>query len=153
MKLYSDTLTTADLYACLPSDVDIASLRTMKRPRKRANGWEVSLEGFGARHTRRSNSGDYGAGYTMAATWDDHGVWMAALYDRDPDAIFAGYYDNRDDFYAKTRHDFHWRQRSRFTSVRDNAQAPWLHEEAIRREHADNLKRLNFWREREGVSA
>lgn len=104
MKLYSDTITRADLYAALPPDVG-AEVRTIRNPRKRANGYVVSLEGLGDRHTRRKNSGNYGATSSeeaRAATWDDHGVWMAALFAIDPAMIVAGY-DGRDDFEQQTR--------------------------------------------------
>ena len=123
MKLYSDTLTTDDLYACLPRDVGIAEIREMRQPRKRARGWELSLEGLGGRHTRRSNSGGYGAGDRYAATWDDHGVWMAALYDRDERALFAGYYNGRLDFYLKTAHEHERRQHA---ARPYRSTAPWL---------------------------
>jgi hypothetical protein len=126
MKLYSDTLTTADLYAALPEGVGIAAIRPIRSPRKRAHGWELSLEGFAGRHTRRRNSGMYGAdGYGYAATWDDHGVWMAALYAKDPDALIAWYKD-RDHFYSATRHESEWRKRSRMSAIRNHGQAPWL---------------------------
>lgn len=134
MKLYSDTLTEADLYACLPDGVTIAAIRPM-RTRKRASGWELSLEGYGTRHTRRRNSGMEGAnGYGYAATWDDQGVWMAALYDRDPDALIA-WYTSRHYFYEATANVAKWRQRSRFRSIRENSRAPWLDSPRGRLEH------------------
>jgi hypothetical protein len=120
MKVYSDILTREDLYVALPADVyaDVRNINT----RKRARGWEVHLEGLGARHTRKRNSGNYGAGHEMAATWDDHGVWMAALYEIDPLAQIACYSD-RDNFYESTEHEMTWRRDAR-RGVR--AEAPWL---------------------------
>ena len=122
MKVYSDTLTINDLYACLPSGVGIAGVREIGRARKRARGWELSLEGYDARHTRRTNSGQYGAGERFAATWDDHGVWMNNLYERDPNAHIA-WYENREDFYEKTAREMLWRRDAK-RGVR--AEAPWL---------------------------
>lgn len=129
MTVHSDILTKADLYACLPRDVAIAAIRELHNTRKRARGWQLSLEGHGARHTRRRNSGYYGATevdaighYGYAATWDDHGIWMAALYEIDPDACIA-WYDNRADFYAKTTAEMRWRRTAKRGA---RASAPWL---------------------------
>jgi len=120
VKVWSDTLTTEDLYAALPADVTIANLRELRSPRKRSRGWEIDLEGHGERHTRRSYDGE-----RYAATWDDHGAWFVALYERDPDALLA-WYASRADFYVQTRNQAHWRQRSPFRAVRENSRAPWL---------------------------
>lgn len=129
MIVHSDTLTRDDLYACLPADVMIADIRELRNPRKRARGWEIHLEGYGSRHTRRRNSGYYGATevdaighYGYAATWDDHGVWMAALYEIDPLAAIACY-ANRDDFYEKTENEMAWRRNAKRGT---RASAPWL---------------------------
>ncbi len=125
MKVYSDILTREDLFAALPSDVyaDVRNINT----RKRARGWEVHLEGLGGRHTRRRNSGRYGATGQggMAATWDDHGVWMAALYEIDPLAQIACYRD-RDDFYESTENEMAWRRNAKRGT---RAEAPWLEKE------------------------
>ena len=103
MKVYSDTITRADLFDCLPGDVS-AEVIEIRHARKRAHGFTVSLEGIGDRHYRRKNGGNYGASSpgVMAATWDDHGVWMARLYELDPDALIADY-AGRDDFERQTR--------------------------------------------------
>lgn len=121
MKLYSDTLTREDLYDCLPADVD-ADVQNINNPRKRKHGYEVRLVGLGDRHTRKTNSGNYGAGDRMAATWDDHGIWMAALYEIDPLAIIATYQD-RDRFYESTRDEHEWRRNS---ARPYRSTAPWL---------------------------
>ncbi len=113
MKVYSDTLTREDLYASLPSDVYLDA-QEIRRPRTRARGWTVYLEGLGDRHTRNTNSGNYGAGSHKAATWDDHGLWMAKLYEIDPMAKIA-HYDSRSDFYDST---------ARYQPV--GVKAPWL---------------------------
>lgn len=133
MKVYSDLLDTPDLYAALPADVYAATVK-LKRPRKRARGWTVSLEGLGSRHYRRKNSGNYGASSpgTMAATWDDHGVWMAALFAKDPNALIADY-DGRDDFERQTREYREYVQEwNKPTSKRWNEHlAPWLREPCV----------------------
>jgi hypothetical protein len=99
MRLHSDILTAADLHAATPDEV-IASVSN-HGSRKRARAFEVSLEGLGDRHTRKKNSGQYGAGYEFAASWDDWGIWLAALYEIDPN-LNATYYTSREDFYAQT---------------------------------------------------
>lgn len=105
MKVYSDVLTPAMLADALPPDVTFASMRTIQRPRVRARGWEIHLEGLGARHTRRVNSGEYGAGYHAAATYDDHGWWMAALFAIDPDARISWWY-GANAFHAGTEYKY-----------------------------------------------
>lgn len=95
MKVYSDIIETHELWKALPEDV-YANVRPIKRPRVRARGWDVNLEGLGARHTRKVNSGEYGAGYHKAATYDDHGEWMQRLFDIDPDARISWWKDRAD---------------------------------------------------------
>ena len=112
MRLHSDIITRTDIFAALPRDVGAEVMEHGSR--KRARAFEVSLSGLGARHTRKKNSGQYGAGYDYAATWDDWGLWLAALYEIDPD-MHATYYKNRDDFYEQTRR-----------RVPDGMVAPWL---------------------------
>lgn len=99
MRLHSDTITRADIFAALPDDVTATVVTHGSR--KRAQAFEVSLEGLGARHTRKKNSGQYGAGVEYAASWDDWGIWLAALYEIDPQ-LNATYYQDREDFYART---------------------------------------------------
>jgi hypothetical protein len=100
VKLYSDTLTGADLNDALPRGVGIETL-SIGRPRNAARGWTVRLYCYGNRRLR--NSGRHGAESQgpPAASWDQHGEWMAALYDRDPHARI-GPYTGRDDFHTKT---------------------------------------------------
>lgn len=100
MRLHSDILTLADISAALPPYVCLGKYSNFAS-RSRQCGFDISLTGHGARHTRKKNSGNHGAGDEYAASWDDWGVWIAALYDIDPDMI-AGHYKNRDMFYAQT---------------------------------------------------
>lgn len=101
MRVYSDTLTADDLHnAARRARVGIRDIAGMQRPRVRARGWVLSLTGSSTRHR---NSGTYGADHDdfPPATWDEHGAWMAALYEVDPDARIA-YYRNREDFHTLT---------------------------------------------------
>ena len=117
MKIHSDTLIIDDLYDNLPPLVWLDCIPVGSR--KRDHGFVVSLSyrGQGGKGTgrRRKNSGWAGGDSgNLAATWDEWGVWMAALYNIDPDAII-GNYRYREDFYAQT---------SRYQPR--GARAPWL---------------------------
>ena len=101
MRLYSDTITRADIFRCLPANVG-AEVMTIRNPRKSRFGYVVTLDYYGPESRRWKNSGMYGAdGGRPAATWDEHGVWMAALYELDPGMRIANYAD-RDDFMRQT---------------------------------------------------
>jgi hypothetical protein len=100
MRLHTDLLTTGDLRVALPPavDLDVSSHGS----RSRHHAFSVALIGYGERHTRRRNTGQYGAGGDgAAATWSDWGRWLAELFERDPRAI-AGQYNGAADFHAKT---------------------------------------------------
>ncbi len=99
MRLHT-CLTELELHIGLPRDVSLE--HTRHGSRKAPHAFEVSLIGYGARHTRRRNSGNYGAddgGH--AATWSDWGRWLASLYERDPSMV-CPYYADAADFHAKT---------------------------------------------------
>lgn len=75
--------------------------------RKRTHGFKVALRGYGARHTRRPNSGRYGAtsDNSFAATYDDWGYWLAELYRRD-DGMLAAHYGGAEDFHKQTENKY-----------------------------------------------
>lgn len=100
MKFYSNTLTTADFTSCLPDGrFYFEHLRPLKKVRLRARGWEVLIGRQGSR--RCFNSGTYGAAGQGAATHDEWGAFIAALYEKDPD-MRAGYYRSKGHFHATT---------------------------------------------------
>lgn len=100
MKVYSDSLERGDLWEALPEVSLYLEAVTIKRPRTRSRGWTVRLEALrNSGHYR--NSGQYGAEGTRAATWDEHGEWMARLFEKDPNAKIT-YYDGAEDFHAQT---------------------------------------------------
>ncbi len=103
MKVYSDTLTRDDMLDALPKGVTLDHCEPMRAPRLRRHGWNVTLRRWGS--NRNTNSGHYGAGEKGAATYDDHGAWMAELYDRDPDARIS-WWKNRDDFNEGTEYKY-----------------------------------------------
>ncbi len=94
MKMWSDTLTTNDLYhAAEVAHVYLHTADPIRRPRNRARGWTVYLEGASP-YASQATGG-------RAATWDQWGEWMDALFAIDPEARI-GQYDGRDDFYRQT---------------------------------------------------
>jgi hypothetical protein len=121
MRIHSDVLTPSRLVEAIDAaGLDIAvhlDSCSVHKSRKRARGIEFRLGATervgtlkGERITRRPrNTGKYGAeqagGHLYAATYDEHGEWMARLFDADPDAII-GYYDGRDHFHAETRYQY-----------------------------------------------
>lgn len=120
MKVYSDTLSYRDLREALPKGVEIAVSEIIQRPRKRQNGWIISLTGSSPYVSQMSG--------LKAATWDEHGLWMAELYRRDPEAVI-GHYKTRQQFIDETRDEAE-RVRRHFPAnhhYRKTRQAPWLH--------------------------
>lgn len=115
MRLYSDTLTGGDLYAAVPDGCTLDTI-AIGRPRTRKHGWQARLTRPGS--NRRTNTGTHGAGEERAATYQDHGVWMARLFEIDPDAKITQY-DGREDFERQTRKATEWGPRYA---------APWLTE-------------------------
>lgn len=100
MKVYSDTLTRSDLAAALSEGVSLDEVSEIRRPRVRSRGWNVRLRRWGsARHT---NTGRYGAGEQGAASYDDHGYWMARLFKKDPHARIS-WWDGREQFEEGTK--------------------------------------------------
>jgi hypothetical protein len=102
MKIYADNLSADDLYASLPSGVTLTA-KPIPSPRVRRYGWIVRLEKPGS--SRWRNSGQWGAESVRAASWDDHGVWIAELFRRDQNARI-GYYDGQEDFHKQTTRRF-----------------------------------------------
>jgi hypothetical protein len=110
MRIHSDKLTRADLAEAIMA----AGLEGVYvdgviegRSQSRARGFTVKLAARPGPGRRRRNTGRYGAEdaghemYQASATYDEHGAWMAELFERDPDAIVT-YYKGRDDFHDQT---------------------------------------------------
>jgi hypothetical protein len=112
MLIYTDNLSTADVRAAFAESLDqgvYLELHGPMKSRKRARRFVVKLSadpGYDRWGTKRrwANSGTRGAatpnnGYAgepigeKATTFDEWGVFIAALFDRDPGAI-VGQYDS-----------------------------------------------------------
>jgi hypothetical protein len=103
MRIFSDTLTTNDLYEALPAGV-LANITT-KGGRNRRHSFEVTLYVLekDELHRRYGNSGGYGSRDDVAATWDEWGLWIEKLFDLDPDALI-GHYESYSHFLDQTDH-------------------------------------------------
>ena len=106
MRIHSDILTRQDIYTAVDNLPGVYVDVTEHGSRTHAAAYEVSLEGNGY----AKNTGKYGAGDEIAATWDEWGVFLARLFDKDPDARCgaAKYpaYRNGYDFHAQTNDRF-----------------------------------------------
>jgi hypothetical protein len=99
VKLYSNTLTLAQVRDAVPAGCNGETIG-IRTPRVRTNGWTVRLTKPGGTHY--TNTGTHGAGAEKAASWDDHGVWMARLYELDPEMRVA-HYTSAEDFHEQTK--------------------------------------------------
>ena len=102
MRIHTSVLTMSDIHeAARVARVDFGRLNE-HGSRTRARAFDVTLTGESRRrpNDRGSNPGAY------AATWDQWGVFLAVLFDRDP-AMVTPYYSDRDDFERKTAYRFH----------------------------------------------
>lgn len=112
MKLHSDTITTADIYAARDYAADtmggvLTVGITQTRSTARGRAFDVRLTGDGTQGRKQSTAyrgvepGQYSAGY---ASW---GWLMAFLYDIDPAAMWGSpgrpTYADKHDFHAATR--------------------------------------------------
>lgn len=102
MKIYSDRLQAIDFCtAANAAGIQLGNCDSMRRPQLRRNGWNVW---YGNPSSKRSpNSGTRGGPQANlnAASWDEWGIALAALYEIDLQMI-AGPYRSADDFHAKT---------------------------------------------------
>ena len=102
MRIHANTLTTGDIReAARIARVDIVQLST-HGSRTLDYAFNVKLEG---ESRRRPNGGSSGAGSGYAATWDQWGVFLSILFDRDP-TIVTTYYASWQDFYRATDRRF-----------------------------------------------
>lgn len=88
MRIHSDTLTETDFYDAGKIARVLWNGSTISKhgSRTRANGWEVILRG-------ESNRSPMGGGDGKAATWDQWGVFLGVLFDRDPSMTCRAYED------------------------------------------------------------
>jgi len=116
MKIHSDTLTDQDILNAAPRSTHFVEFEEAgSRSRKRA--WNVRLSGS----SKYSMQGVEG----KAATWDEWGIFIAALFKFDPEAKI-GWYKSYDHFI-----EFTTEERDRCAQYRPDLgrTAPWLDDE------------------------
>lgn len=100
MRIHANTLTDADVYAAARlARVELATF-TRHGSRSRDHAYEIKLTG---ESRRRPNGGSYDNEY--AATWDQWGVFLAALFNADA-SIKCWAYDGAFDFHQRTMYRF-----------------------------------------------
>lgn len=101
MRIYTDTLTADDVTAAATSRGMRRVVATLepRGARKRARAFDVHLTGTSSRRPNDGHGNGSHAGY--AATWDEWGMFLATLYEADPDMI-AHPYTGAAHFHAAT---------------------------------------------------
>ena len=116
MKIHTNALKSTDAHhamaqarALVPSMSEVYLTAFDAGSQSHRNSIVFRLESTGgAGRKRKQNTGNNGASYTHAATWDDHGHWMAQVYELDPFAVFAhgglgsAVYRGREHFHSAT---------------------------------------------------
>lgn len=90
MKVHSDILSPIQIHqATIAAGMrGVDAEVTVHGSRSRAQSFNVSLTG---NSTRWTNSGQSGSGHEHAATWDEWGMFIQALYEIDPKALIGQY--------------------------------------------------------------
>lgn len=125
MKIYSDILTREDIYSAVRGTGAWIHSCSQHRSRSHQRSFTVYLEGNSV-YARNAPSGG------QSATWDEHGLWMDALFAIDPDAVIA-HYQGYADFVNQTRvfADRVKRDYKPHTLYAKTHLAPWLAKERI----------------------
>lgn len=116
MKLHSNTLTWSDVHDALRTAKDTGNVARHidfeiceeRGSRSRKNGFEIQLGTYTkipGDKRRFKNSGAYGASDVYAATRDEWGWFIDAVFNLDPAAVF-GPYSGRIDFHKATRYAY-----------------------------------------------
>lgn len=126
MKIHSDTLTLQDILSAVPDGCYLTNPGEkfqgytnvgIEGSRKRERGYVVRLCGS-SKYAPQRRPGE------KAATWDEWGLFIDALFAHDPRAI-VGVYDGLQDFIDKTKAD-HDRIKQWRRDLLSTHSAPWL---------------------------
>lgn len=103
MRIHSDILNASHFFSAVVGlDGVWVDECNPRGSRSRKCAYEVRLAASQKPgRNRRRNSGQYGADSLFAATYDEHGHWMAKLFNVDPNAII-GPYDGEINFHRMT---------------------------------------------------
>jgi hypothetical protein len=127
MKIHSDILTPTDILACVPMGCHLAVFEHDSRAtnigqagsRQRKQAFVVRLSGS----SRYALQGMVDRG-EKAATWDEWGNFIDAIFTQDPNAI-CGQYKSRDDFMAQSADEYN-RVKLYMPDRLPTHSAPWL---------------------------
>lgn len=104
MRIHSNTLTSQDVFAAAYEARATVEVLTEHGSRSRDHAFEVKLTG---ESRRRPNGGNYGAERDLyAATWDQWGVFLGILFDRDQSVTIPTAYVDAKTFDARTSYRF-----------------------------------------------
>lgn len=124
MRIHSDILTQHDLTIASNLAGTWHIRRTNHNSRKRAAAFDVALSGSSPSRAQADRE-------QYAASWDEWGMYLAALYRRDPKMV-TPYYADADDFHFQTHNRFREFDRSEHHN-RHN----WEHAGIYRRQGGD----------------
>lgn len=99
MRIHTD-LTLADIMR-IPTLPTVTVRITEYGSQSRTRAFEVVLTGSSV------HGGQYGTTDYKTATWDEWGVWLGHLFQRDPTARISGVYEGAGDFHYLTNDRYH----------------------------------------------
>lgn len=94
MRIHGSHIMTGDIYAAAEVARVTLDRNTMHNSRIRGQAFDITLQGESRRH---QNGGD-----GNAATWDQWGVFLNYLFERDTTLTIPRVYENANDFFYKT---------------------------------------------------
>lgn len=106
MHIHTDTITTTDVHRAVIDIPEVYVDVTEHGSRSRARKLDVTLSAEPRKGRRPRNSNREATG-DAAATWDEWGVFLAHLYDIDPDMTCWAY---------ENAEHFHWATAGRFAN-------------------------------------
>jgi hypothetical protein len=122
MKIYTNAPESVIWAALRESGADFDRFELF-RPTDGRNGFDVTLTGDSPRMPNGGRSG-WSAGDDHAASWDQWGVFLAAIFRADPDARMGG--TAKRPGYANAE-DYHWQTCNRFRDGRPGTYHPNHH--------------------------
>ena len=119
MRIHTN-LTRDQVTAVLPTGVTLHVFNE-HGSRSHPRAFEVQLTSDNGRTSRWTNSGTHGAGYVKAASWDEWGIFLGALFRLDQEARIPQIYEDASDFEYRTN----YRYTKDFTVADQHAYHKW----------------------------
>lgn len=101
MRIHTETVFSGDIYDAARVARVTVERAGLHNSRSRDHAWDIALTG---ESKRRPNFGKYPGEY--AATWDQWGVFISALFKKDPDLTIPQAYATVEDFHRQTANRF-----------------------------------------------